>query len=271
METFVGSGNIPYAAIRESYVKARELLSNLNGEFSNGVHGQDQGETENGAEEVERKDQENDLEDDESSRQSALATGDEEEEEDEVEDDHNYVDSVESFWRKALATKCFDFPVTYEVREGRVSCSIGQLRVEGEGRSEEEAKQRAAAAMLNKIENILEEHRDIVQIIKTGHETKQVSVNPPFRDETIFSEEDEDDQGTKGNAYQEEEEEERGGSSEVVSAPATKTADSEPLETEMMPGAEYCLGLLRTDKPGESNYQFVSPQLLNLYRSESSS
>ena len=61
METFVGSGNIPYAAIRESYVKARELLSNLNGEFSNGVHGQDQGETEDGAEEAERKDQEEEL------------------------------------------------------------------------------------------------------------------------------------------------------------------------------------------------------------------
>ena len=28
METFLGSGNIPYAAIRESYVKAREFLRN---------------------------------------------------------------------------------------------------------------------------------------------------------------------------------------------------------------------------------------------------
>ena len=90
METFLGSGNIPYAAIRESYVKAREFLSNLNGEFSNGVHGQDQEETEAAAEEVERKHQENDLADDDSSRQSAPATGDEEDKEEEEEQSISY-------------------------------------------------------------------------------------------------------------------------------------------------------------------------------------
>ena len=173
------------------------------------------------------------------------------------EDDHNYVNSVQNFWEKALAEKCSDFPVRYEVREGSVSCSIGQLRVEREGASEEEARQNAAAAMLNKIENILEGRQDIVRIIKAGHETQQDSANPPFRDETVFSEEEEEEaRGPKGHAYQEEvvgsSEDELADSRELVSAaPATKAEDSQPLETEMMPGAEYCLGLLRTDRPGE--------------------
>ena len=262
METFAGNGNSPYAAIRESYVKARAFLSNLNGEFSNGVHAQGEEEVEDAAEEVEREDQEND---DESSRQSGLATGDEEveevDEEEGGEENHNYVDSVQSFWEKALAKKCSDNPVTYEVREEGeeviVTCSVGQLMVEGDGTTEEEARQSAAASMLNKMEEILQSGRDIVQIIKTGRETKQDSANPPFRDETVFSEEEEENHHTKhaGNAYEEEvvgsSDDEMAGSGEVVAAPVTKASDSRPLETEMMPGAEYCLGLVRTDKPGE--------------------
>ena len=268
METFTGNGNYPYAAIRESYVNASAFLSNLNGEFSNGVHAQDQEAIKDTAEESERKDQENDLEDDESSRQSGPATGDEveEEEDDEEEDEerekHNYVDSVQNFWKNALAKNCSDCPVTYEAREeegGEVSvtCSVGQLRVEGQGDTEEEARQAAASSMLTRMEQILQEQRNIVQIIKTGRETKQDSANPPFRDETLFSEEEEEGQHTKqaGNAYEEEvvgsSEDEMVGSSGVVAAPVTKAADSRPLETEMMPGAEYSVALVRTDKPGE--------------------
>ena len=262
METFAANGNSPYRAIRESYVKASAFLSSLNGEFSNGVHAQGEEEVEDTEGEVERKDQENDLEDDESSRQSGQATGDEEVEEEGGDEDHNYVVSVQSFWEKALAKKCSDCPVTYEVREEGeeviVTCSVGQLMVEGEGTMEEEARQSAAASMLNKMEEILQSGRDIVQIIKTGRETKQDSANPPFRDETVFSEEEEEEnQRTKhaGNAYEEEvvgsSDEEMAVSSEVVAGPVTKAADSRPLETEMMPGAEYCLSLVRTDKPGE--------------------
>ena len=195
METFAANGNSPYRAIRESYVKASAFLSSLNGEFSNGVHAQGEEEVEDTEGEVERKDQENDLEDDESSRQSGQATGDEEVEEVEEEggdEDHNYVVSVQSFWEKALAKKCSDCPVTYEVREEGeeviVTCSVGQLVVEGEGTTEEEARQSAAASMLNKMEEILQSGRDIVQIIKTGRETKQDSANPPFR--VDFSEEE---------------------------------------------------------------------------------
>ena len=272
METFTGNGNYPYAAIRESYVNASAFLSNLNGEFSNGVHAQDQEAIKDTAEESERKDQENDLEDDESSRQSGPATGDEveEEEDDEEEDEerekHNYVDSVQNFWKNALAKNCSDCPVTYEAREeegGEVSvtCSVGQLRVEGQGDTEEEARQAAASSMLTRMEQILQEQRNIVQIIKTGRETKQDSANPPFRDESILSEGEEDEeteeQNSKhaGNTYEEEvvgsSDEEMAVTSEVTAAPVTKAADSRPLETEMMPGAEYCLGLVRTDKPGE--------------------
>ena len=42
MKTFVGSGNIPEAAIKESSVKARDFLSNLNGNENNS--GMEEGE-----------------------------------------------------------------------------------------------------------------------------------------------------------------------------------------------------------------------------------
>ena len=63
VETFQGNGPIPYAAIRDSYKKAREFLTNINGEFSNGVHAEEDIEREDeGPEESESRGREGEVE-----------------------------------------------------------------------------------------------------------------------------------------------------------------------------------------------------------------
>ena len=240
VETFPGTGAIPYAAIRESYIKARDFLTNLNGEFSNGVHTVEDIES---ADDVEAKARDREVETDEdSSRQSVVTEGEEVE--------HNYVESLQSFWSKALADKC-QYGVKYEsqeVEEGEVTvCSIGKLTVE------EEDKQAAASAMMNRIEAILEAGQDIVTMIKNG-EQETVSVQIRERTPIIESEDDEFETPAVKHAgnYEERAVSDDEEAVPVVSDPFSKAGDSEGLETEMMPGAEYCLGLVRTDKPGES-------------------
>ena len=254
VETFQGNGPIPYAAIRDSYKKARDFLTNINGEFSNGVHAEEDIERESRGREGET--------DEDSSRQSAAIDGEDDsggEEQDEEEDEeHDFVTSLQSFWEKALSNKCQEC-VTYRSREGEsggviVVCSIGKLTVEEVDTSEEEARQAAASSMMNKIETILEAQGDVCAIIWKGEED---ATNPPFKDETAF-ESEEDDFGEPNTKHAGGDYEERVVSSEeeadtraVVGAPVTKTQDVEGLQTDMMPGAEYCLGLVRTDKPGE--------------------
>ena len=247
VETFPGTGAIPYAAIRESYIKARDFLTNLNGEFSNGVHTVEDIESaddvEAGDHEEEAKARDREVETDEdSSRQSVVTEGEEVE--------HNYVESLQSFWSKALADKC-QYGVKYEsqeVEEGEVTvCSIGKLTVE------EEDKQAAASAMMNRIEAILEAGQDIVTMIKNG---EQETSSAQIRERTPIIESEDDEFETPavkhaGN-YEERVVSDDEEAVPVVSDPFSKAGDSEGLETEMMPGAEYCLGLVRTDKPGES-------------------
>ena len=181
-----------------------------------------------------------------------------ESEDDNVEETPNtqdWVGSLENFFSKALAPK-LDHSVTihYRVKEEAVDevtviCEIGKLVVEKTEETFKKAKQQAAKSMLDTIENVLESQNDIIKMI--------VDQKPaPFRDETAMTDEDEydEDSNDRDVATVPSSDDDGPAPGPAVMAPAasgpvSKSQDTESVPGEMAPGAEYCMALMRTDKP----------------------
>merc|ERR1719342_288274 len=174
----------------------------------------------------------------------------------EAEKQHDWVNSLESFFAKALASKLskYNKTIQFMAKESEnsiiVTCEIGKLSVEKEDTNFEKAKQSAAKSMLDTIERHLESGSDLIQ--KIVAQDAQVPP-PPFRDETVVSEDDfeEDDFDKNEPKYIEEAtlDSSDEDSTAVEAAPEAKYSDEETGSGEMVPGAEYCMALLRTDKP----------------------
>ena len=181
---------------------------------------------------------------------------------DDVNSKHDWIGSLENFYAKALAEKVGDsvsikFDKHEETRAGEicgytVRCEIGKLSVVKTEDTLIQAKQMAARAMLDTIETHLESKNDIIKMI--------IDTKPPrFNDETVVTDDDDvsidkDDDGDQYVATLDSSDEEAAplpavAVASVVPGPASKSSDAEAASGEMLPGVEYALALMRTDKP----------------------
>ena len=281
-QLFSGSGSSPYAAMREASKKAKDFFTNFNKEFpssgSGDSHKNGEAVKKNGNLE-ELKDEERGVEagdqngTDGRSKSELSSEGEDDESRDDVEslnevleseDDNveetpntqDWVGSLENFFSKALAPK-LDQSVTihYRVKEEAVDevtvvCEIGKLVVEKTEETFKKAKQQAAKSMLDTIENVLESQNDIIKMI--------VDQKPaPFRDETaLLTDEDEFDEDSNDRDVATVPSSDDDGPAPgpavmalAASGPVSKSQDTESVPGEMAPGAEYCMALMRTDKP----------------------
>ena len=181
---------------------------------------------------------------------------------DDANSKHDWIGSLENFYAKALAEKVGDsvsiqFNKTEETRGGEISgytvrCEIGKLSVVKTEATLIQAKQMAARAMLDTIETHLESKNDIIAMIV---DTKP----PPFRDETVVTDDDdisvdkEDDEPYVAplDSSDEEQQPTVPAMTSVIPGPASKSSDNGATSGEMLPGVEYALALMRTDKPSE--------------------
>ena len=188
---------------------------------------------------------------------------DSEENMDDVNSKHDWIGSLENFYAKALAEKVgnsvsIKFEKNEETRAGEicgytVRCEIGKLSVVKTEDTLIRAKQMAARAMLDTIETHLESKNDIIKMI--------VDRKPPlFRDETGVTDDDDEvsidkeDEGDQYVATLDSSDDEAppnpaSAVASVVPGPASKSSDTEAASGEMLPGVEYALALMRTDKP----------------------
>ena len=237
VQLFSGCGNSPYEAIRSSCKKARDHLLNFNGQSaqssatSNGLG--------NGKEVTETDCDGEDTDAEEASAQPA----------------QDWVQSLENFFSKGLAEKVArSVRIIYSVVDQSdsstsVQCSLGQLRVQAESETEAGARQHSAHMMMDKIDALASQGEDVLKMISPP-------AAPTIRDETVVSDDGRDDERIK----QQEAETLASSDDEVVDAapvePKSITNDSVASTGEMLPGVEYCMALMRTDRPtGESGYQ----------------
>ena len=180
-----------------------------------------------------------------------------------VDSKHDWIGSLENFYAKALADKLGNsVSIKFHKHEETgvtgedicgytVRCEIGKLSVVKTEDTFTQAKQMAAKSMLDRIETHLESRNDIIRMI--------VDTKGPFQDETIVTDDedvsvdkDDDDQYVATLDSSDEDEAPRLAASALDSAPAgpaTKTSEVEAAAGEMMPGVEYAMALMRTDKP----------------------
>ena len=281
--------------MREASKKAKDFFTNFNKEFlssgSGDSHTNGEAVKKNGNL-VELKDEERSVEagdqngtdgrskselsseaEDDESRDDVQSLNEVlESEDDNVEETPNtqdWVGSLENFFSKALAPK-LDHSVTihYRVKEEAVDevtvvCEIGKLVVEKTEETFKKAKQQAAKSMLDTIENVLESQNDIIKMIVD-------QMPAPFRDETAMTDEDEydEDSNDRDVATVPSSDDDGPAPGPAVMAPAasgpvSKNQDTESVPGEMAPGAEYCMALMRTDKPAGISifYHFQPTQL----------
>ena len=283
VQLFSGQGSSPYEAIRTASKKARDFLSNLSGDFPNsnqpsngdikGLHKNGESIKETGSDEdkdsndgvIERgnaKEENNHKDSDSSEDEDSNVdedgdsrTGDDETSEVETEDKDatKWLLSLQSFFSKAFAPKLDgSISIQYSLLDqsesnARVKCSIGNLAVEAESSSFDMAKNESAKRMMDKIESIISAKGDIIKVIAPP---------PPFKDETVVSEEEEDSKDGGNKVIEAETLDSSDEETEAVKCvPRTKTQDMEPGPSEMMPGVEYCMAFMRTDRPTGKDHE----------------
>ena len=244
VQLFSGCGNSPYEAIRSSCKKARDHLLNFNGQSAQSSSATSNGLGRemilgNGKEVTATDCDDEDTDAEEASAQPA----------------QDWVQSLENFFSKGLAEKVErSVRIIYSLVDQSdsstsVQCSLGQLRVQAESETEAGGRQDSAHMMMDKIDALASQGEDVLKMISPP-------AAPTFRDETVVSDDGRDEERIK----QQEAETLASSDDEVVdTAPVEHksiTNDSVASTGEMLPGVEYCMALMRTDRPtGESEYQ----------------